>query len=96
MTVVRSHVYSVDPADLDELIVRRGTLIAAVRAKHPGLSATRLIGLEDGTYSDIWYWDSVEQLVAALQDIPNFPEAPLAMSLTRDASAQNGRLIDES
>ncbi|WP_214318793.1 hypothetical protein [Nonomuraea sediminis] len=94
MTAVRTHIYSVDPANLDELIVRRGALIAAVRAKHPGLSDTRLIALEDGTYSDTWHWDSVEQLVAALRDIPNLPEAPLAMSLTQNATAQNGRVID--
>src|SRR6266540_3961152 len=42
MAVSRTHRYIVDPADLDELIARRATLIAAIRAAHPGLAEARL------------------------------------------------------
>jgi hypothetical protein len=48
MAVGRTHRYTVDPADLEELIARRATLIAAVQAAHPGLAQTLLTRLEDG------------------------------------------------
>jgi hypothetical protein len=35
MAVSRTHRYTVDPADLEELIARRTTVIAAIRATHP-------------------------------------------------------------
>jgi hypothetical protein len=35
MASSRTHRYTVDPTDLDELIARRATLIAAVREAHP-------------------------------------------------------------
>lgn len=95
MSVVRAHTYSVAPADLDELLERRATLIAAIRAAHPGLRETRLIRLEDGTFSDVWRWDSAGELGAALASMADFPEARLAMSLTKDATAQNGEIVDE-
>jgi hypothetical protein len=95
MSVVRNHIYSVDPADLDELLNRRSSLIATVRASHPGLSATRLVRLDDGTYCDTWHWETAEQLGAALAAIPTFAEAPATMSLTRDGTAQNGEVLDE-
>jgi hypothetical protein len=82
-------------ADLDELIARRATLIDAIRAAHPGLAETRLTRLEDGTFTDVWRWDSAKQMQAALADMARFPEARAAMSLTRDATAVNGVIVDE-
>jgi hypothetical protein len=70
MAVSRTHRYIIDPADLDALIARRATLIAAVRAAHPGLTETRLTRLEDGTCTDVWRWDSAEQMKVALADMP--------------------------
>lgn len=94
MAVVRTHHYTVDPADLDELLARRATVIAAIRAAHPGLAETRLTRQADGTFTDIWRWDSAEQMQAALATMP-IPEARAAMSLTRDATAHDGEIIDE-
>lgn len=94
MAVVRTHHYSVAPADLNELLARRATVIVAIRAAHPGLAETRLTRLEDGTFTDIWRWDSAEQMQAALAMMPT-PEARAAMSLTRDATAHDGEIIDE-
>jgi hypothetical protein len=76
MAVSRTHHYTVDPADLDELIARRATLIAAIRAAHDGPAETRLTRLEDGTCTDVWRWDSAEQMRAALADMPRFPRPP--------------------
>jgi hypothetical protein len=95
MAAVRAHRYTIDPADLDELIARRATLITAIRVAHPGLAEARLTQLDDGTFTDVWRWDSAEQMQAALAAISNFPEARAAMSLTRDATAVNGEIVDE-
>ena len=94
MALVRTHHYTVDPADLPELLARRAAVIAAVRAAHPGLSHTRLTRLDDGTFTDAWRWDTAEQMHAALAAMP-IPEARAAMSLTRDATAQDGEIVDE-
>jgi hypothetical protein len=95
MSVVRIHRYSVDAANLEELISRRAALIAGIRAAHAGLVETRLTRLDDGTYTDAWRWTSAEQMQLALAGLPAFPQARDAMSLTRDATAQNGEIIDE-
>jgi hypothetical protein len=95
MSAVRSHHYSVAEADLEEFLARRRSLVATVRKTHPGLTVALLVQLQDGTYSDIWRWESAEQMGAALAAIPTFPEAPLTMALTRDATAQDGQIIDE-
>jgi hypothetical protein len=95
MPVARTHRYTVDPANLDEMLAKRATVIAAIRSSHPGLTETRLTRLEDGTYTDVWRWDSAEQMRAAFAAVPAIPEARAAMSLTRDATAVNGEIIDE-
>ncbi|MBE3014882.1 hypothetical protein IL992_37780 [Microbispora sp. NEAU-D428] len=95
MTAVRSHRYSVADSDLEEFLARRSSLIATIREGHPGLTRTVLIQLEDGTYTDTWHWKTGEQMGAALAALPTFPEAPLTMSLTKDATALNGRVVDE-
>ncbi|MEU6743347.1 hypothetical protein [Streptosporangium sandarakinum] len=95
MSAVRSHRYSVADTDLEEFLARRNSLIATIREGHPGLVRTVLVRLEDGTYTDTWHWETAEQMGAALAALPTFPEAPLAMALTGDATALNGRVVDE-
>ena len=95
MAVVRIHRYSVDAADLDELIARRATLITTVRAAYPGLAETQLTRWQDGTYSDAWRWDSAEQMRAALAVVPTLPQAGAALSLTRDRIVEDGEIVDE-
>ena len=94
MAVTRTHHYTVDAADLPELLTRRAAVITAVRAAHPGLTHTRLTRLDDGSYTDTWRWDSAEHMQAALAAMP-IPQARAAMSLTHDATAQDGEVIDE-
>jgi hypothetical protein len=95
MTAVRAHTYTVGEADLEEFLARRASLIGTVRDRHPGLTATVLIRLDDGTYTDTWHWRSDTELHAALAAIATFPEAPLTMALAGAATARNGRVIDE-
>jgi hypothetical protein len=95
MAITRTHRYTVPATDVDELIARRAELIDVIRASYPGLAETRLTRLADGTYTDVWRWDSTEQMRAAFAATPSIPQARAAMSLTRDATAFNGEIIDE-
>ena len=95
MSVVRSHTYSVDPADLEEFLARRASLIGTVRETHPGPTVALLVELDDGTYRDTWHWESRGQMDAALAALATFPEAPLTMALTKYATAQDGHVVDE-
>jgi hypothetical protein len=95
MADIRIHRYTVDPADMDELLERRAVLIAALRVAHPGLLEALLIRLEDGSLVDVWRWASAEQMQSALAEAPTFPEVGAAMSLTRDRTADDGEIIDE-
>jgi putative heme degradation protein len=95
MAVSRTHHYTVDPANFDELLARRAKLIDGIRAAHPGLTEARLTRLEDGSYTDVWRWESAEQMQAALVAARNFPAVGETMSLTRNATAQNGEIVDE-
>lgn len=94
MPVIRTHHYSVDLADLGELLARRAALITKVRAAYPGLAEARLIRLEDGSYRDAWRWDSAAQMQAALPAAA-LAEAREALGLARGYSADYGEVIDE-
>jgi hypothetical protein len=94
MAVARTHHYTVEPADVDELLARRAVLITAVRAAYPGLTGTQLTRLEDGTFTDTWRWDTAE-LMRAARPAAALPEAQAAMSLVREHTARNGEIIDE-
>src|SRR5262245_29579473 len=96
MAPVRMHRYTVDPADLEELIARRAKLLDAIRAAHPGLAEARLTRLEDGTFTDVWRWESAEQMRAALAGMSGFGAlAGAAWSLTRESSSVDGEIVDE-
>jgi hypothetical protein len=96
MAAVRMYRYTVDPADLEELLARRAKLIDALRAAHPGLAEARLARLADGTYSDVWRWESAEQMQAALGGMSRLGAlAGAAWSLTGDRSAVDGEIVDE-
>jgi hypothetical protein len=95
MTNIRIHRYAVDEENLDEFIARRAALIAAMRERHPGLTETRLIKLDNGTFVDTWRWASADEMQAAFASVPDMPEVGAAMSLTRDASNDDGEVVDE-
>jgi hypothetical protein len=76
------HRYTIDEAYFDELLARRAAAIDTIRASHPGLVETRLTRLEDDTYTDVWRWESPDQMRAAAAGLPHIPEAGAAMALT--------------
>lgn len=95
MSAVRTHTYQVAPGNLEQLLTQRADLIAGIRAANPGLLQARLTRHEDGTYTDVWHWESTEQMTAALAASAGFPLVGATLGLTHDASAQNGEIIDE-
>ena len=94
MGVARIHHYTVEPADVEELLARRAALITAVRAAYPGLAGTQLTRLEDGSFTDSWRWDTAEHMRAA-SPATSLPEARAAMSLTRGHTARYAEIVDE-
>lgn len=95
MTHVRQHQYALDQSVLAEHLARRAKAIDAIRANHPGLVQTQLIQLDDGTFTDTWYWDTDEHMGAAFAASRQIPEIGPAMALTQANSAHNGEVIDE-
>ena len=95
MADIRIHHYIVDAKDFDEFLTRRAALIAAIRAGHPGMIEARLIRLGGDTFIDTWRWDSAEHMQAGFAAAPTIPEIPAAMSLTRDATNDDGEIVDE-
>jgi hypothetical protein len=95
MPVVRVHHYSVDETNVEEFLKRRTVVIDAIRADHPALSETRLIKLEDGTYTDTWVWDSHAQMGAAFAAAGSLAAAGAAWALTSDVTGVNGEIVDQ-
>ncbi|UGT39801.1 hypothetical protein LTV02_27575 [Nocardia yamanashiensis] len=95
MPVVRITNYRIAPGTLAELLTQRIALIDRIRSANPGLTETRLIRLEDGSYTDIWRWESAEHMLAAFGDARGLPLVGVTMSLTSDATAMTGEIVDE-
>jgi hypothetical protein len=95
MTLIRTTRFQADPAATDELLAKRATLIATIRAGFPGLREARLSQLEDGDWQDAWVWESAEAMKTALAAAPTIPEAGAAFALTREPTAEVARLVDE-
>jgi hypothetical protein len=95
MADIRIHRYAVEPANYEEFVARRKTLIARMRADHPGLVETRLIRLEDGMFLDSWRWESAEAMQAAGAAAPGYPEVAAVMSLVRERTGDDGEIVDE-
>jgi hypothetical protein len=70
-------------------------MVRMKREQQPGLAQALLIRLIDGTFVDTWRWESADQMQAALDAAPTFPEARAAMSLTRDRTSEDGDIIDQ-
>jgi hypothetical protein len=92
---VRTHTYRVEPSKLEQLLAQRANLIAGIRAANPALVETRLTRYEDGTYTDVWRWESAEQMTIALTAAAGFPLVGATLALTHDAAVQNGEILDE-
>jgi hypothetical protein len=54
-----------------------------------------LIRQDDGSYLDVWRWESAEAMRAAAKAAENFPLVGATMALTSDHSAADGEILDE-
>ena len=95
MAVLRLTRFTADPANLEELLAKRAALVAAVRDAFPGLTDARLAKLDGDTWLDVWRWDSLASMQAAIQGAPTIPEAAAAFSLIGETTAETAEVIDE-
>ncbi|MCL1871775.1 MAG: hypothetical protein FWF90_15370 [Promicromonosporaceae bacterium] len=92
--VVRTHHYTVETGKLAQLLERRTTLIQGIRSANPAFTEATLIRQSDGSYLDIWRWESAEAMEAAAQAAAGFPLVGETMSLTNDHSILDGDVLD--
>lgn len=92
--VVRTHHYTVETGRLAQMLERRSALIAGLRAAHPAFTEATLIRQADGSYLDIWRWESAEAMQAAAQAAREVPLVGQTMSLTGDHTAIDGEVLD--
>jgi hypothetical protein len=97
MAVIRTTRFEVAPADVEEMIVRRNVLVAAVRNAFPGLTEARLARVSEQVWTDSWRWDSAASQDAALQAATTgaLPEAGPAFALTGNPTAESAEIVDE-
>ena len=98
MAVIRTTRFEAAPSDVENMIERRNTLVAAVRNTFPGLTEARLARVGERVWIDSWRWDSTASLEAALKAAATgaLPEAGPAFALTGNAIAETAEIVDES
>lgn len=95
MTVVRTHRYTVETGKLDQLLERRTKLIQGIRSANPAFTEATLIRQEDGSYLDIWRWESAEAMRGAAAVARIFPLVGATMALMTDHAVVDGEVLDE-
>ncbi|MFC5824380.1 antibiotic biosynthesis monooxygenase [Nonomuraea insulae] len=95
MAFLRIVRFTADPAEAEQVLARREDLITAVRARFPGLTETRLARLDEHTWLDSWRWDSQATLESAVAAAHDLPETGPAFALVKDATSQEGEIVDE-
>ncbi|MFF1572602.1 hypothetical protein ACFVWR_07640 [Leifsonia sp. NPDC058292] len=95
MATVRTHRYTVETGNLAAMLEHRTNLINGIRSANPAFTAATLIRLGDGSYLDIWRWDSAEDMQSAAAAAANFPLVGATLSLTTDRTTIDGEILDE-
>jgi hypothetical protein len=95
MAVVRTHRYTVETGNLAQMLEQRTTLINGIRSANPAFTTATLIRQEDGSYLDIWRWESGEDMKRAAEAAKNFPLVAATLSLTTDHTITDGEILDE-
>jgi hypothetical protein len=97
MAVIRTLRFEVAPADVEEMIARRNTLVAAVRNAFPGLTEARLARVSDQVWIDSWRWESAASQDVALQAVATgaLPEAGPAFALAGNVTGESAEIVDE-
>lgn len=96
MSVLRIVRFKTDPENAQEMLAARETLIKKVREDYPGLYEARLAKIDEETYIDVWRWETMDNVKAAIAAVPTMPEAGAAFKLTRDTTADFAEVISEN
>ncbi len=95
MAVVRTHRYTVVTGKLAQLLEQRTLVLRAIRSANAAFTAATLIRQEDGSYLDIWRWESAEGMRGATASAQSCPLATAAAALTTHHSVVDGKVLDE-
>lgn len=95
MAVVRTHRYTVATGKLAQLLEQRSTLIQGIRSANPAFTEATLIRQDDGSYLDIWRWESAEAMRGAAEAAKNFPLVGTTLALMTDHAVLDGEVLDE-
>lgn len=95
MATVRTHRYTVETGNLATMLERRTSLISGIRSANPAFSEATLIRLEDGSYLDIWRWESAEDMQRATEAAADVPLVGATLSMTTDHTMIDGEILDE-
>lgn len=94
MATVRTHRYTVETGSLATMLELRTHLIDGIRSDNPALAEATLIKLDDGSYLDIWRWDTAEGMRRAAQVAGSIPLVGATLTLTADHSVLDGEVLD--
>jgi len=95
MAAVRTHRYTVETGRLAQLLEHRTALIHGIRSANPAFTEAILIRQDDGSYLDIWRWESAEAMRAAAAAAKNFSQVGATMAMTTDHSVVDGEVLDQ-
>ena len=94
MTVLRLDSFTIDPADIGELLTRHAALAAVAKDAFPGLIDVQLAKIDDQTWIDVWRWDSLANAQAAAAQGPTIPQAGAAFSLIKSLAVEYAEVLD--
>lgn len=94
MTVLRLDQFTIDPADIGELLARHAALVAAAKDAFPGLIEVQLARVDDHMWLDVWRWDSLASAQAAGAAAGNIPGAAAAFSLAKSLTGDFVKAVD--
>jgi hypothetical protein len=95
MAVVRTHRYTVETGQLAQLLEQRSALIQGIRSANPTFTQATLIRQDDGSYLDIWRWESADAMLGAAQAAKGFPLVRATMDLMTEHIVMDGEVLDE-
>lgn len=97
MAVLELARFKVDPDHAAQMLESRDAMVAAMRAKFPGLIEARLARLDDATWIDVWKWESLKQAKEAAEGAPDVPEAAAMFSLIANVeSMEHAEIVHEA
>lgn len=68
--------FEIEPGFEEEMLTAHVGAVASIRAECPGLIEARLFrGEEAGAWIDVWFWESLDEALAAAEKAPTLPEA---------------------